>query len=105
MARSRMYAVKGDRIELLFWKKAPALLVNLQSSTYSTDVPFISAVEVFVSAWGGDSVRVLGFLYKMWGGASEVEGRELGSAQTFFLSFRIRSGGSLNTVDAPLFMV
>ena len=41
---SRMYEVKLDRMELLFWKKVPALFTNFQSSMYSTEVPFMSAV-------------------------------------------------------------
>ena len=56
---SRMYCVKGERMELLFWKKEPAGLVNLYESMYSVDVAFESVMQVLRSVWVGVVVRML----------------------------------------------
>ena len=40
-----MYCVKGGRIELLFWKKDPAMLVKTKSSMYSVELPLLSVMQ------------------------------------------------------------
>ena len=83
---SRIYWVKTGRIELLFWKKDPAILVKTKSSIYSVDVPLLSVMQDLKSVCVGDIIlMVFGIIW-----------------DAFSSSFVTRSVLSRNRIVAPL---